>query len=83
MLMEEEDWDFSRLFQPFQDATKTNSDFWRLNLQTPQALKAKSNPKQAYLKCKCNSSSSITQQKNLASTTSQVQQVFEHRKFYR
>jgi hypothetical protein len=30
--MKEEDWDFSSLFQPFQDATKTNSDFCRLNL---------------------------------------------------
>jgi hypothetical protein len=60
-LPEEEDLPFSRLFQPFPDATKTNSDFCNLNLQTIQALKGKSNPKQAHPKCKCNSSSSITQ----------------------
>jgi hypothetical protein len=34
------------------------------NLQTFQALKVKSNPKQAHSKCNCNPSSSITQQKN-------------------
>jgi hypothetical protein len=61
--MEEEDWDFSSRSPPFPDATKTNSDFYRRNLQAFQDLKAKSNPKQAHPKCKCNSSSSITQQK--------------------
>jgi hypothetical protein len=61
--MEEEDWDFYNRSQTFQDATKTNSAFYRRILQIIQALKAKSNPKQAYPKCKCNSSSSITQQK--------------------
>jgi hypothetical protein len=60
--MEEEDLDFSSLFQPFSDATKTNSAFCRLNLQTNQALKARSNPNQAYPKCNFTSSSSITQQ---------------------
>jgi hypothetical protein len=58
--LEEEDLDFSSLFQPFSDATKTNSAFCRLNLQTIQTLKAKSNPNQAHPKCKC-TSSSITQ----------------------
>jgi hypothetical protein len=81
MQMEEENWDFSRLFQPFPDATKTNSAFCRLNLQTTQALKGKSNPNQAYPKCNCTSSSSITQQKILHTYPSNIQlsgQILHH-----
>jgi hypothetical protein len=43
--MEEEDLPFSSRYQPFPAATETNSDFCSLNLQTFQALKAKSNSK--------------------------------------
>jgi hypothetical protein len=35
----------------------TFSDFYRLNLQTIQALKGKSSLKQTHQKCNCNSSS--------------------------
>jgi hypothetical protein len=62
--MEEEDWDFSRLFPMLLRLFATFCDFLRLNLQPLQALKGKSNPNQAYPKCNCGSSSSITQHKN-------------------
>ena len=64
--MEEEDYDFIRLFTIF-------CDFSRLNLQTIQALKAKNNPKQAHPKCSSNSSSSITQQKIPHTSSSNIQ----------
>jgi hypothetical protein len=64
----EEDCDFSSLFQPFPDATNTFCDFYNRNLQTIQALKGKSNLKQAYPKCNY-TSSSITQKIALATTT--------------
>jgi hypothetical protein len=48
--MEEEDLPFSIRFQPFCDATKTNSDFCSRMLQTIQAPKDKRTPKQAYQK---------------------------------
>jgi hypothetical protein len=47
----------------FPDFSRYLHDFCRLNLQPIQALKGKSNPKQAYPKCNFTSSSSITQQK--------------------
>jgi hypothetical protein len=47
---EEEDLPFPTLFQPFSAATEPNSAFCNLNLQIPQTLKVKSNPKQAYPK---------------------------------
>jgi hypothetical protein len=54
----EKDLPFPTLANP----NKPSSSFCPLNLQTIQTLKAKSNPKQAHPKCKCESSS-ITKQK--------------------
>ena len=50
----------TRLFQPLQTRSIPSSPFCTRVLQTIQALKAKSNPKQAHSKCNSNSSSSIT-----------------------
>jgi hypothetical protein len=64
--MEEEDWDFSRLFPIIHDYSRLFTifcDFCNLNLQPQQALKGKSSLNQAYPKCSNDSSSSITQQK--------------------
>jgi hypothetical protein len=66
MQMEEEDWDFSSRSQTFQDATKTNRAFYRRILQTIQALKGKSNPKQPQSKCNFTSSSSFEERKYYA-----------------
>jgi hypothetical protein len=51
------------LFQPLPTPTNPSRPFYSRILQAFQALKAKCSPNQAYPKCNCTSSSSITQQK--------------------